>query len=116
MSKSTLRTGIIVLGIVTAIIHLILGVVDLPKFFGVIFILNGIGYLGLIWATIWTPSFLQTKANLIHYVFIAYTVVTIILFFVFQGGDAFTSIPGLITKADEVLLIVALISNLRADN
>lgn len=114
MSKSTLRTGIIVLGIITAIIHLVLGILDLQNFLGVLFILNSVGYLGLIWATIWTPSFLQTNKNFIQYVFIAYTAVTIILYFVLNE-EALTSTPGLVTKADEVLLTVALILNLRAE-
>ncbi len=102
------RNGITTLTVLTALIHLGLGIVQIGNTFGQLFILNAIGYLVLLYATFWTPAFLQGQKDLIRWVFIGFTAVTIVLFFVFNCADAFRAIPGLVTKLIEILLLVGL--------
>ncbi len=95
--------GIIVLTLATALIHLILGF-RVPD---TLFILNGLGYIALLIGLYFVPQ-LAGMRSLIRWAFILYTAVTIILFFVFQGADAFSSVLGLVTKVIELALIVLL--------
>lgn len=76
---------IILLTAVTAIIHLVLGLVSDPV--NVLFILNGIGYGVLLWALLWTPGFLSGYKSFIQYAFIGFTLLTVVLYFVFQGRE-----------------------------
>ena len=100
---------IILLTAVTAIIHLVLGLVSDPV--NVLFILNGIGYGVLLWALLWTPGFLSGYKSFIQYAFIGFTLLTVVLYFVFQGGSAFASPIGLATKLVEIVLIFMLFRN-----
>jgi hypothetical protein len=104
------RNSILVFTVLTALIHLGLGFAFMrePDFLGELFILNGIGYFALMYAYLWTPSFLSGQRSLVRWVYIGFTVVTIVLFFVFNGANAFVSPPGLIDKLIEVLLVVSL--------
>ncbi len=106
MSQSTLRTGILILTALTGVIHLILGLFLGPT--NPLFILNGIGYLVLLWALLWTPAFLAAQRGLIRWVLILYTILTFVLYFVFNGPEAFASPLGLVTKAIELLLVIDL--------
>ncbi|MCB8917708.1 MAG: hypothetical protein H6988_08465 [Pseudomonadales bacterium] len=108
MDKKTaltpLQIGIIGLTLITAVIHLVpLGIM----FGSAIFILNGLGYLGLLGALLLPIPFLLPYRGLVRWAFIAYTVVTIILYFV-MNPDALTSVLGLLTKAIEAVLVVLL--------
>jgi hypothetical protein len=112
MNQKTVRNVILALGLITAFVHLVIlnfvvmGHLD-PKF-----TLNGLGYLALLWAFFANPSFVQGRRPLLHYVFIGYTVLTILAWFVYgKMGDPL----GLLTKLDEVLLIAALVYNLRLE-
>jgi hypothetical protein len=103
MSKSGLRTGIVILSLITAVIHLVvlnflLGSIDIP------FTLNGLGYLALLFVFL-NPSLVPVGERLIHYAFIGFALVTIIAWFVL--GDL-TDPLGIATKIDEVILIFAL--------
>jgi len=108
MSKSNLRIAIIVLTIATAVIHLLLnlGGIQIP------FIINAIGYVVLLalffkWVNV---AFMQGREKMLWYVFMGYTALTIVLYFVVNipGGTAFSMPVGLVDKAIEVLLIIAL--------
>lgn len=104
MSKKSLQSAIWVLGVITALVHL-----ALAFFFGsfdVIFLLNGVGYIVLLWALLKTPAFLSGLQSLIPWALILFTLVTIVLFFVFNAETGYGPL-GLFTKADEILLIVA---------
>ena len=114
MTKSTLRTLIVVLTLITAGVHLILlnmsvldetGSIDIP------FTLNGLGYLALLAALLY--GFPAGREKLVHYAFIAYTLVTILAWY-FINGD-FTDPVGVFTKTVEVLLIVFLWMHLQRD-
>lgn len=98
-SLRAVQVGIILLTISTAIIHLALG---LPNKF-IMFILNGLGYLGLL-AMLYLPPFAKFR-KLARWGLIAYTAITI-LAWVFIGER---SLIGYIDKAIEALLIALLI-------
>ena len=115
MSKSNLRIAILVLGLATAFVHLYLNVrmgrFDLP------FTANGLGYLVLLFA-FFQPvklSFLAGRERLLHYVFMAFAAVTVVAYFA-VSMDPFGDVLGLLTKADELLLIGALFMHLRTSS
>ena len=102
MSRQTLRYSILVLGFITSVIHAV--VLNLQ---GIdwLMLLNGLGFLVLTGAIFFEPSFLARWRKWIIYLLIAYTLVTILGFFVLNSSYG----PlGIIAKIDEVLLIIAL--------
>lgn len=103
MSFLSSRNGITILTLITASVHLLLGISGSDP----LFILNGIGYLVLLYIFFWTPGFLQGQKSLIRWGFMGFTALTIVLYFV-MNPDRFESVLGLITKFDELLLIVGL--------
>lgn len=115
MSTTTLGWIIAILTIITAVIHLALAFV-LEGTLQIMFILNGIGYLVLLWALLRPPAFLQGYSTLIHIVFMLFTLVTIVGYFVVNGFVIFE--PGhiidLVDKVVEVLLLIALFLHWRA--
>lgn len=112
MNRSTLRLAIAILALITAAIHLFLGVGMIGKdSLGPIFLLNALGYLVLL-AALWL-DIPKGQSRLVHWVFMAFAAVTIIAYFVVNGGYSFSNPIGLITKLDELLLIVALYLHLR---
>lgn len=114
MNRSSYRTAILILGLFTALVHLILLNVLLVSAGGGIsvpFILNGLGYFAFLWVFFRRPSFLIGRRTLLHLAFMGYTAVTIAAWFLV--GDLSNPI-GVITKLAEALLIVVLYLNLRA--
>ncbi len=107
MSASSRRTGIIVLTSITALIHLVLlnlGIMRETGSIDILFTLNGLGYFALLYA--YLNDFPSGKKDLVRYAFIAYTAITILAWFIINGD--FSETLSLITKADELLLIVFL--------
>ena len=104
MSKQTLRYAILVLGLITGVIHTV--VLPILGFEWLLMPLNGLGFLVLTGVVFFAPTFLSGQRKLIIYLFLAYTLVTILGFFVVNSAP-FDRI-GIITKVDEVLLIIAL--------
>jgi hypothetical protein len=96
------RNSIIGFTVITALVHLGLGF----SFGDNLFLLNGVGYLALMYAFLWTPSFLAGQKSLVRWVFIGYTALTIVLYFVIS--DPITSPVGLATKLVEALLIFSI--------
>jgi hypothetical protein len=97
--------GIILLGLATAFIHLYL-VADLlvHGMSGTMFILNGLGYIGLLLALFLPLPFLIRLRPLVRIVFILYTLVTIAAW-VFVGER---TLRAYIDKIIEVALVVLL--------
>lgn len=95
--------GILLLGLAVAIIHLQLLFPDL------LFILNGLGYLGLLAAYFLPIPIAQERHNLVRWAFIAYTAVTVIAWVV-MGSRI---ILGYTTVAMEILLIILLFADRR---
>jgi hypothetical protein len=98
------QIGIIVLTLATGLIHLIALGIPLGD---TLFILNGLGYLGLLGAMYLPLAFLDGYRAYARWALLGFTVVTIIAYFV-VNTEAFTSVLGLITKAIEVALVVLL--------
>ncbi len=111
MSRSTLRIVILLSALFTGLVHLVLLSIQIgdPS---PIFILNGLGYLVLLALFWFNPPFLSRRRTLLHYAFMAYAALTILLW-IFAGGNR--DLTGFLTKADEVVLFVALWAHLRAE-
>lgn len=106
----TLRVGIFLLTLATAVIHLYLALTAIGSMgfnFGVmLFILNGLGYLGLV-AVLQLPiRQLARFRSAARWVLVAFTALTIVLFFVM--APTYTLI-GYVDKAIEVALIALLL-------
>lgn len=93
-----LQIGIILLTIVTAVVHLTL------VFPSVLFILNGLGYLTLLAALYLPIPQLTPYRNLIRWVLLGYTALTIVLW-VIMGSRI---LVGYVDKALEVVLVILL--------
>ena len=107
-----MQVGILFLTLATAVIHLVLGIRS-GDTFGLIFVLNCLGYLAL-WTAVYVPiAALSGYRQAAWWAFVAYTAVTIILFFVFNAGSDYGPL-GLITKAIEVALIILLFLDKRS--
>lgn len=103
-----LRLGIIVLTVVTAGIHLYLGLSSgLPPF-----VLNGLGYLTLLAALYGPIPKLAPYQDAIRWLLVGFAALTIVLWLVITGGNS-TAI-GYIDKTVEVLLIILLVAEARA--
>ncbi len=98
------RTTLIVLTLFTAFVHLGLGITE-PN---TLFIVNGAGYLVLLFLTFWTPAALKGQAGMFRTVLMAYAALTIVAYFLNWGLDGFTQVVGIITKAVELLLVIGL--------
>ena len=97
---------LIVLTACTALIHLERAIQD-PDI-RILFTLNGLGYFALL-AAFYLPMF-QRFHNSIRWVFIVYTAVTILLYFVWVAMSSEWTIPlGPIAKVIEAAMIVILL-------
>ncbi len=103
MSDRTIRAIITVLGLYTAIVHLV--VLNLgPDGILPLFLLNGLGYFALLSALLFRVPAGQQR--LVHYAFMAYAAVTIVAWAIMNGD--FSDPIGVSTKSVEVLLIIFL--------
>ena len=103
MSKQTLRYAILVLGLITGVIHTV--VLPLLGFEWMLMPINGIGFIVLTCLVFFDPAFLSGQRKLIVYLFLVYTLVTIVGYFLVNSAY---DMIGIITKVDEVLLMIAL--------
>jgi hypothetical protein len=121
MKKLTgIQIGILVTVLITAIIHLAAAFDTILFEHGPdpLFILNGLGYLGLLGAYFLPIPFFQQRHNLVRWALIAYAIVTIIAWlviwvgqYVIIGGEPFfshDSIYGVPAKIDELILLALL--------
>jgi len=88
--------GVVLTTLITAIVHLSFGI---P-----LFVLNGLGYLGLLVLLYAPVAALERFRPVVRYVLIGYTVLTIVLYFVMAPLMA----VGLLTKAVELVLVILL--------
>lgn len=117
MKISGKQYGIIIAVLITAVLHLIAGFdkILFPKGPDPLFILNGLGYLGLLGAYFLPIPFFQERHKLVWWVLFLYTIVTIIAwliiwvgFYVIRDGVAFfshDSIYGVPSKITELVLL-----------
>ena len=102
-ANAAIRAGIIVLTLATALIHLQLNFPD-P-----VFIMNGLGYLGLLAALYLPLPQVSRYRNLARWALIGFTALTIFLWVLFGAR-----IPiGYIDKAIEIALIALLLLDAR---
>ena len=99
------RTLIILLTLITAGIHFYFFARGSGLLF-TMFLLNGLGYLGLL-ALLYLPLGLPTSVHrLVRSVFIGYTLLTIVLYIIISWPGNTWSVPlGPITKVDEAILV-----------
>ena len=122
MNRSTLRIAIIVLALITAGIHLFLGIRDIaggePIWLSYLFVLNGIAYLVLLAGLFMDVPFFRDNRALAHYLMIGLAAATLLGFIgvnINHLGEAF-GVTAIIAKVAEVLLIVATFLHLRTPN
>src|SRR5689334_25392361 len=102
--------AIIILTLITAIIHLALGIMDFtsaePSGLAVPFILNGIGYLALLAALFMNVPYFRDNRTVAHWLLIAFASVTLIAFFVVNRSNLAGAFgpAAIIAKSAEVLL------------
>lgn len=95
------QIGIIILTLLTALIHFSLG--------EPLFILNGLGYLALLALYFLPIAVFQRYHRLTRWAFAGYTLLTIILYFVFHPDGSWQNDGlGLLTKMIEVVLLLLL--------
>ena len=96
---------------ITAAVHLFLGVRDLSTPFGIAFVLNGLGFIGLTGLYLLPLDALRPFRALLRWGLIGFSAVTFVLYFVFNGLKI-DAISG-ITKAAELALIGLLLTSRR---
>jgi uncharacterized membrane protein len=111
-AKLRLGAGIFLLTLATAVIHLFLAFTAIPYYglnFGVmLFILNGLGYLGLLAALQLPIPQLARFRSAARWALVAYAALTILLWFIMAPVY---EIIGYIDKAIEVALITLLLAD-----
>jgi len=99
-----LRVGVILLTVGTALIHLYLGLQGFP-----LFVLNGLGYLGLLAALILPIPRISEYRNLVRWVLVGYTALTILLWILVGARNSI----GYTDKVMELVLVVLLVLDAR---
>ena len=100
------QIALIILTSITALLHFERALQD-PDI-RILFILNGLGYFALL-AAFYLPMF-QKFHQLLRWTFIAYTAVTILLYFVWVAMSGEWTVPiGPIAKIVEAIMIVLLL-------
>jgi hypothetical protein len=102
-ASTALRVGIVLLTLATALIHLQLAFPD-PAF-----ILNGLGYLGLLAALYLPVARLARYRTIVRWVLIGFTALTILLWILLGARTPI----GYIDKAVEIALILLLLLEAR---
>ena len=104
-----LQVGIILLTVATAVIHFSR---NLPN---PAFILNGLGYLGLLAALYLSIPFFASRRSLVRYVLMGYAALTIIAWIIMGDKNLATGYVGYIAQVIEIVLMVLLwLENQRA--
>ena len=115
MNRTTLRWAMIIFTLITAAVHLFLGIASIPdpnnQMMGILFVLNAIGYVVLLLGAVGKIPFLPVRLS--HYLLIAFAAVTLAAYFIINGLDNFGP-AAIVSKLSEVLLIVAAFMHLSA--
>lgn len=102
MPLRPVQIGIILTALLTAIIHMVLG--------QPLFLLNGLGYLALTAAYILPVAIFRRYHTIIRWLFIGYTLATIVLYFVFHADGSWQQDGlGIATKLVEIILLLLLL-------
>lgn len=99
------QIGIVMMTLITAAIHLYLVQVLIANgMSGTMFMLNGLGYMGLLVALFLPLPILRHYRSLIRYLFIGYTILTIVLWLILGSREMIAYID----KLAEVILVALL--------
>lgn len=96
--------GIMITAVITAVIHLYIGI-TLPS---TLFILNGIGYLVLLIGLFVQFSLARKNRGLIRWVLMGFTAVTIVAWLAIGDKSWPSGALGYVTKFDEIILLALL--------
>lgn len=96
--------GIMITAVITAVIHLYIGI-TLPS---TLFILNGIGYLVLLIGLFVQFSLAQKNRSLIRWVLMGFAAVTIVAWLAIGDKSWPSGALGYVTKFDEIILLALL--------
>ncbi len=105
----TSQRVIIGLTVITALIHLVLGIKMLPDALGVLFLFNFIGYSALVTGLYFVPQ-LSPKQRQIRFALMAFAAITVIAWIPTGTKDALAYFD----KSVEVILVVLLYLESRA--
>jgi len=120
MKLNNVRYGIIIATLVTAVAHLLAAFdkILFPDHVDPLFLLNGLGFLGLLGAYFLPIPFFQQRHNLVHIALMAFAAITIaawifiwvIQYVIINGTPFFShdSLYGVPAKIAEVILILLL--------
>ena len=111
MKFGTLQIGIFLLTLVTAAVHLIIlniQMVNLKGSIDPLFTLNGLGYLVLLAAYFLPIPLAKNNRSLVRWVYIGFTLLTILAWVVMGVKSGPGALFGYITKIVEVALVVLL--------
>jgi hypothetical protein len=97
-----MQIAIIVLTIITALVHLYLAIFQMD--FDLLFILNGLGYLGLLGLLYLPIPMVAPYRNVVRWVLIVFAAVTVVAWLLIGTRD----IVAYVTKVVEVVLIILL--------
>lgn len=114
MKQSTERPIILILGLITAIVHLVILNISFVQDTGrpdLLFTLNGLGYIALTAAYVFRFPFLSRVQRVVPWALIAFAAVTIVAWYVMNG---LRSPLGWLTKLDELVLIIVVFLDMRA--
>ena len=100
------RILMILAALVTAVVHLVLGLGFLSDILGYLFLLNAVGFIGLTAMYLRPLEFFKPHHELLRWVLVGFSAVTIVLWVVMNGKP---DLPGVTAKAAEVALIVLLL-------
>lgn len=126
MKLTTTQIGIALASIATAVLHFAAAFdrILFPEGPDPLFILNGIGYVGLLGAYLLPIPFFQQRHNLVRWALIGFAILTIlawvfiwvIQYVIIQGVPFFShdSIYGVPAKLAEILLLILLRSDRQA--
>ena len=104
---SSRQKGIVGLAVATAVIHIILALLNSgDTMFLVLFLLNGIGYLALVAGLYFLPQ-LASQRSMIRWALLGFTAVTFILYFVFNWPTVLNPL-GVVDKLIELVLMIQL--------
>jgi len=104
MKLGSVQLAIIITTLITAVIHLYIGI-TLPS---TLFVLNGIGYLVLMIGLFVPISLAQQNRALIRWGLIGFTAVTILAWLAIGDKSWPSGALGYITKLDEIVLLALL--------
>jgi len=106
MNQKSLRTLVTITAVVTALIHLYYALFQIgpTQTLGILFLFNALGFLGLLLAYLGKLSFLRLSHNVITWLFIGFTAITILAWI--PMGER--SPLAYFTKLDELVLLIAL--------